>query len=230
MINCERLKENLRNIRDRIREAAGRAGRNPREIDLIPVSKGVDEQGIKQAYLLGLDCFGENRVQEAERKIPYLPGVKWHLIGPLQSNKVRKAVQIFDFIQSVDRLKILSLLAEEAVKAGKTIPVLLEVNVSGEESKHGFRPADVLPAVDRFMEQSGTGIVLSGLMTMAPLAGKSSDARYVFSGLKKLFDTVKDRFRELSSWRYISMGMSGDFETAVEEGANMVRIGSALFK
>ena len=233
------LAERLSAVRERIRLVAGEAGRNAEDITLIAVSKTHSVDLIEQAYQLGLRHFGENRIEEAEEKIPALskyPDITWHMIGHIQSRKVKRVPSLFSIVHSVDRVKVAEKLGQQASSLGKPLDVLLEVNVSGEESKHGFslnkweqddqQLAAFGVAVRHLTE--GPGVRLVGLMTMAPFGQNPEASRPFFASLARLRDTMKERFPD-QSWSHLSMGMTGDFEVAIEEGATMVRIGTAIF-
>lgn len=192
-----------------------RLGNSP--VTLIGVTKKVPPDRVDAALAAGLTTFGENKIQEARAKIPLVSSrARWHFIGHLQSNKARDAVELFDLIHSVDSVKLAAELDKHAARAGKTQPILLEVNVSGEASKYGLAPADVPAALDQMAGFSHLRV--DGLMTIPP-AGK--DARPFFRQLREL--------RDRHGLRELSMGMSHDFEIAVEEGATMIRIGTAIF-
>lgn len=222
------ISDNLKMIQNRIKESAFKANRDPSKITLIAVSKYVGPELMNEAIRAGITDFGENRIQDALEKFPLLEGkVTRHLIGTLQTNKVKPALENFDLIHSVDRISLLDELAKQAARFGKRTEFLVQVNISGERTKHGLNP-DELPS---FLQRiSGNEyLVPCGLMTLAPLADDSELARPVFRGLKMLFDQAA---RSLKSeyWRYLSMGMSQDYQVAVEEGANLLRIGTAIFK
>jgi pyridoxal phosphate enzyme (YggS family) len=208
---------NLQRLRERIGAAAARAGRNPDEIKLVAVTKTVEPERVEQALAAGLSVFGESKVQEAKAKIPLVSGrARWHMIGHLQTNKAREAVTLFELIHSVDSVKLAAELDKWAARAGKTQPILLEVNVSGEASKFGLKP----DALEAALEQINAlpRLEVRGLMTVPP-AGK--DARPFFWQLRELRDRL--------GLTELSMGMTHDFEVAIEEGATMVRIGTAIF-
>ncbi len=217
---------NLTALRDRIAAACARAGRDPASVTLMAVSKNQPPDAVRAALDAGLTCFGENRVQEAKAKIPLCPGrARWQMIGHLQSNKCRDAVALFELIQSVDSLALAQELNRQCEKAAKTMPMLLEVNVAGEASKFGYRPAALLadfPALSRLPR-----LEIHGLMTIAPYTPAPERARPVFRRLREL----KAECEQLlgAPLPQLSMGMSGDFEVALEEGATLVRIGTALF-
>ena len=217
------LQKNLNDVHNRIENAARRAGRNPEDITLICVSKTIDAQIINQAKDLGECIFGENRPQEMRDKYPLVEGAHWHLIGHLQTNKIKYVVGKADLIHSVDSLHLANAINEEAKKLETTQDILLEVNISGEESKYGLT-TDEIPTI---IKEIGvlSNIRFRGFMTMAPLMASEDEIRSIFKKAKELFDTYKDCGADV-----LSMGMSGDFEIAAEEGATHVRVGSAIFK
>jgi pyridoxal phosphate enzyme (YggS family) len=221
---------NVRDIYSRMSSAAVRAGRSPGDIQLIAVTKNVGSEVISDAFESGLTIFGENRVQEAQKKIrSAVPGLKsecvqWHLIGHLQKNKAKTAVELFDMIQSVDSIELAGLINGCAESIGKIQRILLQVKLSHEESKHGINKDNILILL-RALERM-TSLRVEGLMTIPPYFEKPEDVRPFFSELRKLRDeTCKQGFLLTE----LSMGMSHDFEIAIEEGATMVRIGTAIF-
>ena len=227
---------NLERVRERMADAARRAGRSPEEITLVAVTKTIEPAVVKEVVALGLRDFGENRVQEAEWKAPLLPEVTWHMIGHLQRNKVKKALLIFDMIHSVDSLRLAQEINRRASRIGARVPVLLEVNLSGEATKYGFRMA---PRVTQGGEKEAffsyveeilrlSCLEVRGLMTMAPLVTQPEEARPHFQRLRGLREELKERFPQACG-EDLSMGMTDDFEVAIEEGATMVRIGRAIF-
>lgn len=221
--------ENLAAIRQKIRESAIRSNRNPDSITLIAVTKYVDTDLINEAIDCGIKHVAENRVQEGVKKFPLLNGqVVKHLIGTLQTNKIKPALQYFDIIHSVDRPSLIEELAKQTQKMDKRIEFLIQLNISGESTKHGLTVSD-LPGILELLNQYPS-LIPSGLMTMAPFVDDPEKVRPVFRQLRELFDQVAldPRYRE--NWRYLSMGMSQDFQVAVEEGANLLRIGTAIFK
>ncbi len=243
------LGHNLRTVQQCIADAATRAGRDPQEITLVAVSKTFPADAVLAAHALGVRHFGENRVEEALEKIPQvsrqlpnhpsaslrtslttqLPNITWHLIGHLQSRKVKDAVSLFDVVQSVDSVALARRLNDRAAVLGKTISILLEVNISGETTKSGFAPAPrevffgavrdilTLPHLDA-----------QGLMIVVPIVAQADDARPFFRALRELRDELRTRFPD-RSWNHLSMGMSDDYPAAIAEGATIVRIGRAIF-
>ena len=221
------IDENIRSIRSRIERAAKRAGRQPSEIKLIAVTKNVPPDKIIEAVRAGITDIGENRVQEAEEKfnaIKDLP-VTRHMIGHLQTNKVKKALEMFSVIQSVDSER---LAREISNKTEKDVDIFIEVNSSGEESKYGVSPgrAEGLARYVSGLER----LKLKGLMTIGPLTGDEQAVRESFQALVRLFTSIKGLNLPGVELEYLSMGMSQDFETAIAEGSNMVRIGTAIFQ
>jgi pyridoxal phosphate enzyme (YggS family) len=231
------LEKNLRSVQDRIHTAAERAGRDPGEITLVAVSKTFPAESILAVHTLGVHHIAENRVEEASEKIPQVrtelggepTGLTWHMVGHLQSRKVKDAAALFDFVQSVDSVGLARRLDERDSALGKTLAVLLEVNVSGEASKYGFslEPRENLFAkVDEILHL--THLDVQGLMTVAPIVSVPDDARPVFRALRELRNELRARFPS-HAWQHLSMGMTDDFEIAIAEGATMVRIGRAIF-
>ncbi|NUM53046.1 MAG: YggS family pyridoxal phosphate-dependent enzyme [Candidatus Hydrogenedentes bacterium] len=215
------IADNLRRIQDRITNAMARAGRSGEPPTLVAVTKSVGLSEIGELRRLGVTHFGENRVKPAETKIDGCgPGVSWHMIGTVQRRKAKDVVRIFDFVDAVDRVELAAELAVRAAERRIVLPVLLEVNVSGEESKHGFTPAELSSALDQV--RTFDSLKVEGLMTMAPLHDDVERTRPVFAGLCALANRL--------GLRRVSMGMSNDFEVAIEEGSTEVRIGTALFE
>lgn len=220
------IAENTSALRARIAAACARAGRDPASVTLMAVSKHQPPEAVRAALDAGLTCFGESRVQEAKLKIPLCPGrARWQMIGHLQSNKCRDAVELFSLIQSVDSLALAQELNKQCEKAARTMPVLLEVNVAGEASKFGYAPARLLA---EFAELSRLPrLEVHGLMTIAPYTPTPERVRPVFRRLAGLRSECEQLLG--APLPQLSMGMSGDFEVAIEEGATLVRIGTALF-
>jgi pyridoxal phosphate enzyme (YggS family) len=216
---------NLSQVRQRISAACARSGREPSSVELLTVSKGHPAEVVCAAAQLGLSVFGENRVQEAKAKIGLCPGrLRWHLIGHLQSNKCRDAVSFFEMIQSVDSLSLAREINKWAETSAKTMPVLIEVNVAGEASKFGYAPEKVLAELAQI--NTLPKIEVHGLMTVAPFAQDAEKVRPVFRRLRELKRQCEDLLG--APLPHLSMGMSGDFEVAVEEGATKIRLGSAV--
>ena len=216
----------LQQILARIAAAAQRSGREASDIELVAVSKYQPAQKIRAIMEEGLTLFGESRVQEAAPKIPLLPAkLHWHFIGHLQSNKIRKALPLFELFHSIDSLDLALAMDRIAGEMGRFPRVLLEVNVSGEASKHGFSPTALKSSLDQLLRLPR--LQVEGFMTMAPLTKDPETTRPYFAQLRELRDeAARDFGIPLSS---LSMGMSHDFEIAIEEGSTLVRIGSALF-
>ncbi|MCL5037413.1 MAG: YggS family pyridoxal phosphate-dependent enzyme [Chloroflexi bacterium] len=215
-------------VRRKITAAAERAGRDPGSVTLIGIVKTVEPERIRLAYDAGLLDAGENYLQEARTKIPLCPdGLKWHFIGHLQQNKVNPAIDLFSMIHSVDSLNLLRRISARGEALGIEVPVLLEVNVGGEDTKFGLSPDDI----PRLLEAAGElkGAQVQGLMCMPPYSDDPQESRPFFRRLAALFQSMNTE--GFPSWkgRHLSMGMSGDYETAIEEGATMVRIGRAIF-
>jgi len=224
------LKERLDAVRARIERAACRVGRDPGAVTLVAASKTVPVERLVEAVACGCRIFGENRIQEALAKIEAMrseAGIEWHLIGPLQPNKVKHAVGRFSLLHAVDRLDVAERLNRAARERGITQRILLEVNVSGETTKHGFSPDGLASVAERM--GTLTGLRVLGLMTLPPPAERPEDARPHFRRLRELAAQVEALGIPGVSMKELSMGMSGDFDVAIEEGATMVRIGTALF-
>jgi len=219
---------NLKIIQDRIAAAAKRAGRDPSSVKLVVVTKTVDTDRISEAVRAGAAILGENRVQEAKEKIEKLGSIAdWHLIGRLQTNKAKYAVRLFSLIHSVDSGDLARELDRQAAKSGKVQDVLIEVNIAGEASKAGTSSDEALALV---RQAAGLEhIAIKGLMTMPPLFDDPEKARPFFAGLRELAKNITRENIPRVSMQELSMGMSGDFEAAVEEGATLVRVGTAIF-
>ncbi|MYG16384.1 MAG: YggS family pyridoxal phosphate-dependent enzyme [Gemmatimonadetes bacterium] len=221
------INDNLVRVYDRISRAAARAGREASSIQLIAVSKTKPLSMIEEARRAGVTDFGENRVQEALEKIRQDDGATWHLIGPLQRNKARFAVRIFDMIHSVDRLSLGQELDRRLQATGRTMPVLIQVNTSSEETKAGVEPDRALELAEQLSVL--TGLAVRGLMTIPAFTPDPEDARPAFRLLRETRDRIASAGVEGVGMDVLSMGMSHDFEVAIEEGADMVRIGTAVF-
>jgi len=228
---------NLQSVHERIAAAARAAGRDPASVTLIAVSKTMGATVVAEAARAGATALGENRVQEAEEKVPEVarlladpaaPAVApaWHLIGHLQTNKAKAAARLFDVIHSVDSLRLAQALARQADAGPRPLHALLQVNVAGEVSKGGFEPDELRRAVAALAGLDS--LAFGGLMTVAPLTDSQDALRAVFHALRQLFLELAGVFPTLA-WQHLSMGMSNDFELAIAEGATLVRIGRAIF-
>ena len=213
-------------IKQRIEAACARAGRATNSVMLLPVTKGQPPEVIDEAARLGLSLFGESKVQEAKAKIPLCPSrLRWHMIGHLQTNKCRDAVALFEMIQSVDSLRLAQEINKQAEQAAKRVPILLEVNAAGEASKFGYRPEQLLAEVTQI--NALPRLEVRGLMTVPPWSPEPGKSRVVFLQVREL----KARCEEVlgGALPELSMGMSGDFEVAIEEESTIVRLGTVLF-
>lgn len=221
-----RVAERITDVHERIARACEKAGRASKDVTLIAVTKGVKKDDILSAKDAGIQIFAENRIQEALTKIAQVPG-QWHLIGHLQSNKAKTAAEIFGVIQSVDSVKIAKTLNDEAAALGKTLEVFLEINISGEPQKHGFGPEEIYGATDEIKEFEH--LKVTGLMGIAPNTPDLELRRASFRKLKGLFGVCRSLKSENFEIKHLSMGMSDDFEIAIEEGATILRLGRAIF-
>lgn len=230
-IDLASLTRNLDDVRQRIADAARRSGRTPESVTLVAVSKTHPFAAVEAAIRAGQHDFGENRFEELWPKIvaaedARLTGaIRWHFIGQIQGRKTDQVIGPLALVHSVDRAKIAQRISSDAVKAGTVVPILLEVNISGEESKHGFAPDELRESWTEIAHMPG--IKVQGLMTMAPIVPDSEETRPVFRGLRALRDELAALHR--ADLPYLSMGMTNDFEVAIEEGATHVRIGTAIF-
>ena len=222
------VEKNISEVEKRISEAVKAAGRSENEVTLIAVSKTKPVEMIKEAYDTGIRDFGENKVQEIMEKYPLLPSdIRWHLIGHLQTNKVKYIIDKVCMIHSVDSLKLAEEISRQAVKHNVTVDILIEVNVAAEESKFGVRPED---AIDLCRDISTLpGIRIRGLMTVAPFTSDPEENRPVFCALRQLFVDIDGKNIDNVCMDCLSMGMSGDYTVAIEEGATFVRVGTSIF-
>jgi pyridoxal phosphate enzyme (YggS family) len=214
-------------ILGRIGAACARAGRSAGEVTLVAVGKTVPPERLRAAVAAGYEVLGENRVQEAAAKIPLVPGPRWHMVGHLQANKARRAVELFDVLEAVDSLELarrLDGIAAE-LRPARPLPVLLEVNVARDPAKAGFGPAEAAAALPELLDLEN--LAVRGLMTIGPLVAAAEEARPTFVALRELAATLRAAHPALGP--ELSMGMTDDFEVAIEEGATMVRVGRALF-
>ncbi|MBI1740587.1 MAG: YggS family pyridoxal phosphate-dependent enzyme [Acidobacteriales bacterium] len=226
------IAENIARVQERIVAAARRSGRNPEEITLMAVSKAFPPESIREAYAAGLRVFGENRIQEFAGKaeaLRELQGAEWHLIGHLQSNKAAKAAELFSAVDSVDSVRLAERLNSAAQSAGKTLAVLIEIDVGGEEAKSGVAPgSEELEHILREASRWGN-LIIRGLMTVPPYTENPEGARPYFRQLREIRDRIAARRLPAVAMAVLSMGMSHDFEIAIEEGSTCVRVGTAIF-
>jgi pyridoxal phosphate enzyme (YggS family) len=225
-IDASRITANLQAVGANIERAAKQSGRNPDDITLVVVSKTLPAEAIEAAVSAGATDIGESRIQEATAKIDRLGNIaRWHLIGHLQSNKAKKAVEYFDIIQSLDSIKLADKVSKEAAELNKRIDCLIEMNSSGEDSKFGFPPGETLRAAEKMMILPG--LKLCGLMTIGPWTTNTGCIKKAFDMTRKTFDEMQ---KELGpDINVLSMGMSSDYELAIECGSTMVRVGTAIF-
>ncbi len=224
------IAQNMADLQRRIKLASSRSRHNQDSVELIISTKYVEAHIVKVLYELGISCVGENRLQDTERKLKTLNDLDlhWHMFGHLQRNKVKKAIRIFDLIHSVENIRLAEEINKESLKLNKNTRILVEVIVSGEESKYGLSPGDVIPFMNELSKMEG--ISVEGLMTMAPIVDDPEECRPIFRELRGQSERIKEENIYGIEMKYLSMGMTQDFEVAIEEGANMVRIGSAVFK
>jgi len=222
------IEENIRSLKEDIAKIAEKVKRNPKEIEIVAVSKTVEVERIKEAIRCGIKIIGENKVREAEEKFSQIPEkFAKHLVGHLQTNKVKKAIGLFDMIQSLDSLKLANEISKRALESEKIMKVLVEVNTSGEETKFGLKPDEVLDFVKSTSELEG--IKVKGLMTVGLFTSDLDKARPCFKRLKEIFEMIKSDNISGIDMQYLSMGMTADYKVAIEEGSNMLRIGTAIF-
>ena len=222
------LKDRLEEVEERIQEACRRAGRDRSEVTLIAVSKTKPAEVLKEAYDLGIRVFGENKVQELTEKYEVLPkDIRWHMIGHLQTNKVKYIADKVELIHSVDSLKLAETIEKEAAKRHRTIDILVEVNVAEEESKFGLKVEEVIPFIEKVAGFSHINV--RGLMTIAPFVENPEKNRSVFADLRKLSVDIMEKNIDNVNVSILSMGMTNDYEVAIEEGATMVRVGTGIF-
>jgi pyridoxal phosphate enzyme (YggS family) len=222
------IEENIKDVWSRIEKAAEKARKGKEDIKLVAVTKTVEPARIKEAINCGIQIIGENRVQEAESKFAQITEkVERHLVGHLQTNKAKKAAELFDFVQSVDSERIAQEISRRACQRGEVMPVLVEVNTSAEETKFGIEPHQVLPLMESISRLEG--IRIKGLMTIGLFSDNPEDTRPCFKKLKAIFDRLKEEGIPNVEMTYLSMGMTSDFEVAIQEGSNMVRVGTGIF-
>ena len=222
------LKENLESVERKIEEACRRAGRMRGEVTLVAVSKTKPVSMLQEVYDLGIRVFGENKVQEIRDKYEALPAdIEWHMIGHLQTNKVKYIIDKVKLIHSVDSLRLAETIEKEAEKHNCTADILLEVNVAEEESKFGLKTEEVIPVYEKILQYSHINV--RGLMTIAPFVENPEKNRSIFADLHKLYVDIKRKNIDNGTVSILSMGMTNDYEVAIEEGATMVRIGTGIF-
>lgn len=222
------IKEQLEEVRERVNAACLRAGRDPKSVTLIAVSKTKPAQAVQEAYEAGARDFGENKVQEILQKQPALPqDIRWHMIGHLQRNKVHQVIGKAVLIHAVDSLRLAEQIEQEAAKQNLDVDVLLEINVAKEESKYGFFLEDAEEAIRQI--SSLPHVHIKGLMTIAPFVENPEENRGIFQKLYQFSVDINDKNIDNVTMGVLSMGMSGDFEVAIEEGATMVRVGTSIF-
>jgi len=222
------LVENLKRLEERIENAAIKTGRKREDITLVAVTKNVEPEKVNLSIDAGIKIIGENRIQEATDKFKFITkDVEKHLVGHLQTNKVKKALELFDLIQSVDSLHLAQEISKRANEKEKFAEVLIEVNTSDEPSKYGVKPDEISGLVEEVSKLEN--IKIKGLMTVGLFTDDLEKVRPCFVDLRKIFESLKNLKRENIEMRYLSMGMSSDFEMAIEEGANMIRVGTAIF-
>ena len=228
--NYKIIEKNLLELQERIESACSRSIYNLESVELIISTKYVDAGIIRILSELGISCIGENRLQDTERKKEELNDLdlRWHMFGHLQRNKVKKAVRIFDLIHSVESVTLAKEINKESEKLGKNTRILVEVNVSGEETKYGLSPEEIIPFLCEINNLES--IKVEGLMTMMPIVDDPETCRPMFKELRELSERIRDENIQNVEMNILSMGMTQDFEVAIEEGANLVRIGSAVFE
>jgi PLP dependent protein len=219
--------ENIKEVQVKIEAAAAKAGRRKEDIILVAVSKTKPIEKLIEAKENGLRIFGENKVQELVEKYPNIDDVEWHLIGHLQKNKVKYIIDKVNLIHSLDSFSLAEEIDRRAEKIGKIMPVLIQINIGKEESKSGIFEEDLQSFIEDL--KKFRNIIIKGIMTIPPKAGSDEEARKYFKRMKELFDSLKAFNCENIDIEYLSMGMTGDYEIAIEEGANIIRVGTGIF-
>ena len=224
------INERLAQIQEAIEKAAIKSGRFSKDITLVAVTKGVEPQAILEARGAGILIFGENKVQESESKIPVInrPDIQWHMVGHLQTNKIKTALSLFHLIQSVDSVRLAKEISEISAADNRVTPMLLEVNISGEQKKFGFSTDEIYTAIDSIVKLPAIKVL--GLMAIGPHKVEDEVKRQAFKKLKSIFSVCKSIKSNNLEMKHLSMGMSDDFEIAIEEGSNMIRLGRAIFR
>ncbi|SHE37507.1 hypothetical protein SAMN02746089_00170 [Caldanaerobius fijiensis DSM 17918] len=222
------IKDNIELIRHRIADACKRVGRNPSDIILMAVTKTISPDKIKEAIAEGIEVIGENRVQEIVQKYDAIGDkVKWHMIGHLQVNKVKYIIDKVELIHSLDSVKLAQEINKRAKSIGKKQNVLIEINIAGEETKFGIRPGELKKFIKEL--EIFDNLCVQGLMTVAPIVSEPEEARPYFKHMRQLYDELKEMKSPIVDARYLSMGMTADYVVAIEEGSNIVRIGTGIF-
>lgn len=222
------IRDQLHDVEKKIQAACERAGRKREEVTLIAVSKTKPVEALQEAYDLGVRVFGENKVQELTEKYDALPrDIRWHMIGHLQTNKVKYIIEKAELIHSVDSLRLAQAIEKEAARRERTVDILVEVNVAEEESKFGVRVDEVIPFIEKLAQFSH--IHVCGLMTIAPFVENPEENRPIFKNLHKLSVDIAHKNIDNVNVNILSMGMTNDYEVAIEEGATMVRVGTGIF-
>jgi len=225
-MDLSQIKLSVELVKRKVRERCIRNGTDPSAVTIVAVSKGCSVEQMRQALKAGIGDLGENKIQEAAEKIPEInPAPRWHMVGHLQSMKARKAVGLFDIIQSVDSAELAGLLSGAALKIGKTCEIFLQLNSSFEKEKSGFAPSEIMKMAETI--NSFPALEITGLMTIGPTSQKEDLIKASFEMTNKVFNNIKNAIG--GKFRYLSMGMSGDFELALDYGANVLRIGTAIF-
>ncbi len=224
------LEKNLSDVQKRIKDARTRSEYNQGPVELVISTKYVGADVIRLLSELGITCVGENRLQDTEIKTNELNDLdlRWHMFGHLQRNKVKKSIRIFDLIHSVENIPLAEEINKESIKSEKKTRILVEANISGEETKYGLTPNDTISFMKELSKMEG--ISVEGLMTMAPIVDDGEICRPIFKGLRELSEKINGEGIDGAEMKYLSMGMTQDFEVAIEEGANLVRVGSAIFE
>lgn len=221
------IEENIKNIREQINQACSKVGRNPDDIQLIAVSKTVDCERINESVLKGMTDLGENKVQEIMDKYNEIHNVYWHMIGHLQTNKVKYIIDKVKLIHSLDRISLAKEINKRAKQHNKVMDVLIQVNVANEDTKFGLACEEVYDFIEKI--QPLEYIKVKGLMTIAPFEENPEDVRKYFKKLKEMFEEIKTKNFSQVEMKYISMGMTNDFQVAIEEGSNIIRVGTGIF-
>lgn len=223
------VSDNVKRVRQQIAAAARRSGRSPEDVELVAVTKTVPAEVIQEAVSSGVTVIGENRLQEALVKYPLVTGpVRWHMVGHLQRNKVKKALEVFELIHSVDSFRLAEEISSRSLSMGRSTDILVQINTSGEFSKYGLSPQRAHSFLESLAPLSGIRVL--GLMTIGAFLPDPEQVRPCFRQLRGIFERAKDLELPNVQMRYLSMGMTSDFQVAIEEGANMVRIGTAIFR